>query len=249
MSNGDGGLEFLRFGSSIPGNYWGCCACCIIQNFHVDPDAKGSIQLVSGDGGGAIMGADGALYAGPTYRDIFHQRLRIGTFSTSPMPNHAFIAILSESQLSSKWLPILKAAGFEYMRAVNNSVWNVRNHMFVLVRNVGANALKDQFTPPKVWTDLPSIVPEAWEFIEDRPGVTAKIAKGQKGPYDALPTKFLSEAELVKAGAPVVVSGLRSEYHRPQLKSKREAMNPDGSARTAPKEKTPSLKAPAPTAM
>ena len=44
-------MEFLRFGSSIPGGYWGCCACCIIQNFKFDPKAKASIQLVSGDSG------------------------------------------------------------------------------------------------------------------------------------------------------------------------------------------------------
>lgn len=254
MSNGDSGLEFLRFGSSIPGNYWGCCACCIIQNFKVDPDAKGSIQLVSGDGGGALTGSDGALYAGPTYRDIFHQRLRIGTFSTNPMPNHAFIAILSEGQLTSdpgrKWLPILKAQGFEYVRAVNNSVWNVRNHIFMLVRNVGPNAVADQFTPPKAWTDLPSVVPEPWEFIEDRPGLTAKIKAGQKDPYEALPlNKFLSEKDLIAAGAPVVVAGLRSQYHRPQLKASRDAMNPDGSARTNAKPATPSLKTPPPMAM
>ena len=36
---------------------------------------------------------------GPTYRDIFWQRIRFGTFDKRDMPNHAFLAILTENQL------------------------------------------------------------------------------------------------------------------------------------------------------
>ena len=168
-------MEFLRFGSSIPGGYWGCCACCIIQNFKVDPDEKASIQLVSGDQGTPIMQGKDALFAGPTWRDIFWQRIRFGTFDKRDMPNHAFFAILTEWQISDtigkKWLAILKEAGFEFFRTVSNSVYagqavggdptnHSPNHIFALVRNVGVGAIKDQFTPPKAWTDLPSVVTE-----------------------------------------------------------------------------------------
>lgn len=247
MSNGDSGMEFLRFGSSIPGNYWGCCAADIIQNFKVDPDAKASIQLTSGDGGGCLMKDGEMLFAGPTYRDIFHQRLRIGTFSSTEMPNHAFFAIMSRSQLftdnGKKWLSILKEAGFEFLRKVNNSVWNVDNFIFVLIRNAGKNFVSDQFTPPKEWTALPDVVPEAWQFIEDRPGLTMSIRKKQKPLYDALPLdEFLKESEIVVAGAPVILAGLRSEYHRPQPKDVREKLGKEmGKTKTVSLKDTPAL--------
>ncbi len=230
-SNGSTGLEFLRFGSSIPGSYWGCCACDIIQNFKVDPDAKASIQIVGGDGGQAI----GDVFAGPTYRDIFHQRLRFGTFGSNDMPNHAFIAILTQWQITSgvgkKWLAILKEAGFEFVRTVNNSVYsganlgkptgsaqNNDNYIFMLVRNIGAGGLKDQFQPPKEWLALPSAgKTETWDFVSklEKDGVTAteqnhaadtaiwnKIGKA----------KLLTRAAIEKAGAPVMLGGARSEF-------------------------------------
>ena len=220
-------MEFLRFGSSIPGSYWGCCACCIIQNFTVDPEDKASIQLVSGDGGQSL-----GKFAGPTYRDIFWQRLRIGTFSTSDMPNHAFLAILTEWQINSsvgkKWLAILKEAGFEFIRTVNNSVYsgqnlgqptgesqNNDNHIFGLFRNIGGGGLRDQFTPPKAWTDLPKVVEEAWEYLRD--DASYALTNSQHGAHTDIwnsigKPKFLTEKEVVDAGAPVILAGQRSKY-------------------------------------
>jgi hypothetical protein len=208
-------MEFLRFGSSIPGSYWGCCACCIIQNFTVEPDGPASIELVEGDGGTPL-----GRFAGKTYHEVFRQRLRYGTFSAKDMPNHAFIAILSKTQLGSaigkKWLAILKAEGFEFLRTVNNSVWNVENYIFILVRNVGPNAVKDQFTPPQEWQDLPSVVPEPSVILCDNSAsggayITKTIAAAQKPIYDALPKGvFYTEAELVAAGVPVTYAGKRS---------------------------------------
>src|SRR6185369_2015183 len=143
-------MEVLRFGSTIPGGYWGCCAADIIQNCKVDPDAPASISIVNGDGGEFMQ-----KFLGKTYREIFESRLRIGTFSTRDMPNHAFFVILEKAQISSgygqKWLAILKEHGFEFIRAVNNSVWNKDNYVFALFRNNGPNALADQFTPPPGW--------------------------------------------------------------------------------------------------
>lgn len=228
-------MEFLRFGSSIPGSYWGCCACCIIQNFKVDPDAKASIQLVSGDGGGPVMGGAGykdMLFAGPTYKDIFHQRLRIGTFSSTDMPNHAFLAILTEWQINStigkKWLEILREAGFEFIRTVNNSVYsgaslgtptaqnnNNDNHIFGLFRNIGYGALKDPFTPPKAWTDLPQIKEEVWESIaeDQRSELTKSQHKIDTEIWNKIgKPKFLTEKELEAAGVPITYAGLRSKF-------------------------------------
>lgn len=213
-------MEFLRFGSSIPGSYWGCCACCIIQNFTVEPDAAASIQLVEGDGGSTL-----GKFAGKTYHEIFRQRLRYGTFSASDMPNHAFIAILSSTQFKSavgkKWLAILKAEGFEFLRTVNNSVWNINNYIFILVRNVGSNAVKDQFTPPKAWTDLPSVVPETADLLGFAPGepytgieLTARIKTAQKPLYDALPKGvFYTEAQLEAEGVPIIYAGKRPHQY------------------------------------
>ncbi len=216
-------MEFLRFGSSIPGAYWGCCACDIIQNFKVDPDAKASIEIVSGDGGGST-----GKFSGKTYKEIFLQRIRYGTFGTNDMPNHAFIAILTEWQLNSdlgkKWLKILKECGFEFIRTVNNSVYsgaalgsptakvnNNDNHLFMLVRNIGANALKDQFTPPKAWTSLPSVKPEVWQYYTiSGDELTKAQHEADKVCWGNLPAKvFYTSAELEKAGIPVYMSGIR----------------------------------------
>jgi hypothetical protein len=155
---------------------------CIIQNFKIDPDEKSSIQLVDGDGGYPCSNANGFMFAGPTWRDIFWQRLRYGTFGTNDMPNHGFLAILTQSQISGgvgkKWLAILKEAGFEFLRTVDNSVYSGPstitapgkgttsahpNYVFGLFRNVGHGAIADPYTPPKEWLDLPKVVPEAWE--------------------------------------------------------------------------------------
>lgn len=116
-------MEFLRFGSSIPGSYWGCCAMDIIQDFKHSPDEKASIQLVCGDGGQPL----GDRFLGMTHREVFNARMRISTFSTDDQPNHGFLAILTDEQLRSSygaaWLAILKEHGFEFIRTVSNSVY------------------------------------------------------------------------------------------------------------------------------
>ena len=236
-------MEFLRFGSSIPGSYWGCCACCIIQNFKVDPDAKASIQLVNGDGGHPITDSNGQmLFAGPTWRDIFWQRLKFGTFDKRDMPNHAFFAILTENQIAgsigAKWLAILKEAGFEFIRSVSNSVYtgnslanysdnrgSNKNYIFGLIRNIGSNGDGDSLTPPDAWTALGKTVPEAWELVshEDRKA----FAKEQHAAQTALwkannPGPLLTEKQVQDAGAPVTMAGRRSEFPQ-ELKETREA--------------------------
>lgn len=217
-------MEFLRFGSSIPGSYWGCCACDIIQNFKVDPDDKASIEIVDGDGG-----VTQGVFAGPTWKDIFHQRIRFGTFSTRDMPNHAFFAILTEWQINSsvgkKWLEILRETGFEFIRTVNNSVYsgeslgkptadvnNNDNHIFALIRNIGANALRDPFTPPKAWTDLSSKADEAWSYLPE--GVIPRLVENQHKDHTAIwneigPAKLMTKEQVKAAGAPVILAGIR----------------------------------------
>jgi hypothetical protein len=218
-------MEFLRFGSSIPGEYWGCCAADIIQNFNQHPDTKASIQLVDGDAGAAITERGELAFAGPTLRDVFETRIRIGTFGKREMPNHAFFAILTDSQCSGgvgkAWLEILKQHGFEYLRTVNNSVWNVNNHIFVLIRNAGPNARKDMFAPPSSWTALASVVPEPYAMLGDTAKLTADISKAQAKAWGAGKTSIKTESEIIKAKAPLIMAGLRTEFP-PQLKDTRE---------------------------
>lgn len=228
-------MEFLRFGSSIPGGYWGCCAVCIIQNFKMMPTDKASIELVSGDGGGSL-----GKWAGPTYHDIFKQRIRIGTFSTSDMPNHAFFAVLTDSQINGTvgkaWLKILKEEGFEFLRTQDNSVYTGArltgstsphpNHIFALFRNITGSRIKDPLTPPKAWTDLPSVIPEAWELGDPTSRKTLTDAQSdvhRKHWKDTGPTKLLTMAEVEAAGAPVMMAGQRLPGAAPELKSARDA--------------------------
>lgn len=236
-------MEFLRFGSSIPGSYWGCCACDIIQNFHHDPDERAAIQLVTGDGGGPIVRGGEMIFAGPTYRDIFHQRIRVGTFDTRDMPNHAFLAIITASQIQGsqgkKWLAILKEAGFEFIRSVSNSVYGGQsvltalpkrggsslNHIFGLFRNIGSGAAADPYIPPKAWTDLPAVVPEAWESLKDGCGDTARLAsasfENQRAVWDKIgKAEFLPKSK-IPDGTPIWLAGQRSQYPQ-QLESVRE---------------------------
>lgn len=233
-------MEFIRFGGNIPGEYWGCCACDIIQNFHQDPDTPASIQLVEGDGGSPLTEKQSFAYLGPTLRDIFWQRLRISTFGKHEQPNKAFLAIMEQSQLSStygsKWLGLLKEAGFEFIRCFDNSVYTGpnlggglsphKNYLFGLFRNIGGGKVENPFQPPKQWTDLPHVSPEQWDFNErwgtDLTAFADEQAEAQLRIWNKHgPTKILTEKEVTDAGAPVIVAGLRTLFP-PQLKSERD---------------------------
>lgn len=228
-------MEFLRFGSSIPGAYWGCCACSIIQNFKVDPDQPASIECTDGDSGNSC-----SKFAGPTWRDIFWQRLRYGEFSIRDMPNHAFIAILTQSQLDGgygkQWAEILAEAGFEFVRTVCNSVYSgealfkevgakdsSKNHIFMLVRNIGNGRITDPFTPPKAWSDIKGRVVAAHDCLAEN---MEKVARAQEEFHtkvwnDKGPAKFYTAEELETLGVPVVMAGIRTQFP-PTLKATRE---------------------------
>lgn len=254
-------MEFLRFGSSIPGSYWGCCAMCIIQNFKFDPDEKASIEIVSGDGGEPI----GDTFAGLTYRQIFETRLRIGTFSTQEMPNHGFLAILADWQIHSghgkEWLKILHANGFEFLRTVDNSVYsganllgdgpdencddedwedegdsNNKNHLFGLFRNIGHGAVEDPFTPPAVWTELDGGVPQVVDYLSpaDRASLTFAQRKFHLEAWNKLgPPKFYTKQQVLDAGVTVTLAGKRSKFPQQTEKTREAALKQqNGSSKT-----------------
>jgi hypothetical protein len=209
-------MEFLRIGSSIPGAYWGCCACDFIQNFKVDPDAPAAIEIVSGDGGGST-----GKYAGPTWRDIFMQRIRFGTFGTRDMPNHGFIAILTDWQINSghgaKWMAILKECGFEFIRSISNSVYSGAtlakhapdspgssvNYVFALFRNIGNGNIGNPFQPPAEWLALEQKAPEIWDILTAE--ATVELAAKQHEANTAIwnsigPAKLLTREECEAKG-------------------------------------------------
>lgn len=252
-------MEFLRFGSSIPGSYWGCCAVCIIQNFNFDPDAPASIELVSGDGGYPIIKNQEAAFLGKTYKEIFLQRLRMGTFGAGDMPNHAFLAVLTQDQLSTQrglqWLKLLKENGFEFIRTVGNSVYSGDslhdgttpeytpedsdddwdeyddeyyegenshpNYLFGLFRNIGASPITDPFKPPQQWLDLEGGVKEIWNTVINDSEVleSTNVFKYLQDSRDTVHlsqwdkigrAQFFNRQELIDAGVPVTLAGLRS---------------------------------------
>lgn len=213
-------MEFLRFGSSIPGAYWGCCACDIIQDMKQDPDQKYSISVVNGDGGTPMTNASGIIFLGKTYHEVFKSRLRIDTFSTEDMPNHAFFCIMTAQQIvndpGKKWLKILKEEGFEFIRTVDNSVYtgttlakslgsgnSHENHIFGLFRNIGHGSVADPYKAP-----------EAWEKLPDPYGGDTSLEnqfKVQKELWNKLgPAQFYSDAELTAANIPIHLAGMRS---------------------------------------
>lgn len=223
-------MEFLRFGSSLPGAYWGCCAFDIIQDFKQKPDDPACIQIVSGDGGEPLTRGGKELFAGPTYRDIFEQRIRFGTFDTRDMPNHGFLAVLTDKQIrgsvGSAWLKILKENGFEFIRTVSNSVYagqilgepeqdkeQALNHLFGLFRNIGRGAAYDPFTPPQAWQDLTSVCPEAWTKINEPEELAKAQWQAQTAVWKAKkPKRLLTREQLEELGVPITLSGRRSKY-------------------------------------
>lgn len=258
-------MECLRFGSSIPGSYWGCCAVDIFQNFAFDPDEKASIEMVDGDGGSPIVKGSKVQFLGKTYREIFQSRLRISTFNTADRPNHIFLAVLTASQISHdpgrKWLKILKENGFEFIRTTDNSVYSGskvisapgesscsphENYLFGLFRNIGTGAVHDPYTPPKAWTDLPSVVPEAWEAIapvSDQHNLEVQKRQLELW-HKSEPAKMYTEEELVACGVPVTLAGRRSKQPQ-ELKTNRLA---NTGATTAVSSASPFGKAAAPVA-
>ena len=254
-------MEFLRFGSSIPGSYWGCCAVDIIQNFSQGhPDDKASIEVVCGDGGQPI----GDYFLGKTNREIFEARLRIGTFSDTDLPNHAFLCVLTASQISygngAAWLKVLKENGFEFIRAVDNSVYSGEdiadsefyepseydsspNYLFGLFRNIGVGKVANPFQPPSAWTELSGGVPE-WhkngyynecDWIE-----TCELFQKSRDELhlkrwnEIGPVKFYNKEELKAEGVPITLAGRRSEFPQESEAAREQKQQAKGESKPAP---------------
>ena len=255
-------MEFLRFGSSIPGSYWGCCAVDIIQNFSAGhPDDKASIEVVCGDGGQPI----GNYFLGKTNREIFEARLRIGTFSDSELPNHAFLCVLTESQIGYgnglAWLKVLKENGFEFIRAIDNSVYSGEdiadsefyepseyysspNYLFGLFRNIGVGKITNPFQPPSAWVDLDEIgVLETCNFVGEPKARIDLTYEHLQQSRDALhlkrwneigPVKFYNKEELKAEGVPITMAGRRSEFPQEPEAIREEKQQAKGVAKPAP---------------
>lgn len=169
-------IECHRLGALRGGYNWGCCAVDIFQNFGSDPDGPAVESLWVGDSPDRpVCGPNSEpLYLGPTNRDVFLGRLRIGTFGRRDQPNHIFLAAISGSQMNQtftqKWLKIMREEGFIFIGGCSNSVYSGETisdnlevkpknqspvYLFGLFRNIGEQRLADPFKPPKQWSDLP----------------------------------------------------------------------------------------------
>lgn len=232
-------MEALRFGSSIPGSYWGCCAFDIFQDFSQHPDDAASIEMVCGDEGQPIYCVEDPVsreaeigYLGKTWREIFEARLVVSTFSESLLPSHGFLAVMTEEQLEDEigqtWLKILHENGFEFIRAVGNSVYgsecyleypdpnayesNHINYLFGLFRNIGrSESVKDPFKPPQEWAALHGGLTTSSTDSERR------SLHFKKYEEHAANLKFYSRRQIEEAGVPVWLAGRRS--HKPQEKA------------------------------
>lgn len=158
------GIECIRFGGRRGNLGIGCCAVDILQGFSLDPyDTGRSTPFYDGDTQQPIFGETGEqLHIGGTNEEMLLAYLTHGSFSADPQPDHAFIAVLSDEQLSSsgygrEWLKILYREGFDYVTSVNNSVYQEDhvNHIFILIRNAGGYIdSEESLQVPEVWKKL-----------------------------------------------------------------------------------------------
>lgn len=219
-------IECLRFGSRKGGKGMGCCAVDIIQNFNHAPDAEvpdGFVPIYHGDSGVPLIDySTGApLGFGPTNLDVFLGFLGTGTFNAGKKADKTFIAVMTAAQVSSptgrKWLKILKEHGFEFIRAVNNSVYGGDgglavdadmkpagaphlNYIFGLFRNITNNQVPDPFAPPEEWAKLPEVskqqVIDLW-----RAGYPEPFSKPEAAPKPTAESKPATKAKK-KGGVP-----------------------------------------------
>lgn len=208
-------IECVRFAGRHQPEGIGCCAIDEFQGFINDPDQAAHVPLRHGDTLTSLLSGNGKkVYLGPTNRDIFEAYLRIGTFSLEETPNRMFLASLTQEQcgteIGKKWLTILKENGFEFIRAVDNSVYSGEEvsreqedegtpvYLFGLFRNIGTTRLSDPFAPPEYWKELPE--PEddftIWEkgklHVLTEEEATGTTKAKEAAPNPVFPTKPVS---------------------------------------------------------
>lgn len=170
------GIECLRLGARRGGEGIGCCAIDVFQGFSNHPaEERPPIPMVEGDSRRAITAGYPDMRQKTvigTNEEVFLTYLKIGTMSSCPTEDHAFIAVITGEQIESctgrEWLKILKREGFEWVGCTSNSVYSEYhpNHIFMLIRSAGEYMDEDEILqlkkPPSAWLELeePSSTPE-----------------------------------------------------------------------------------------
>ena len=170
------GIECLRLGARRGGEGIGCCAVDVFQGFSNDPyDDRPPIPMLEGDSRHPIIAGYPDMRQRTivgTNEEVFLTYLKIGTMSSAPVEDHAFIAVITGEQIRSstgkKWLKILKREGFEWAGCTSNSVYSEYhpNHIFMMIRSTGEYMDEDEILqlkkPPSAWLELeePSSTPE-----------------------------------------------------------------------------------------
>ncbi len=165
------GIECLRLGARRGGEGIGCCAIDVIQGFDNPPDQVCPQRpFFDGDSWTPVKypGTSTQLCVGGgslTNEDAFLSYLTHGSLTPEPEPDHGFIAVLSQSQVSGEvgkaWLTILKREGFVWLGCTSNSVYSELhpNHVFALFRSTRTHMDDEEIAtlqqPPKFWETLP----------------------------------------------------------------------------------------------
>ena len=208
-----------------------------------------------GDGGQPI----GGYFLGKTYREIFEARLRIGTFSDTDLPNHAFLCVMTASQISygngAAWLKVLKENGFEFIRAVDNSVYSGEglagtefyeeddyydsspNYLFGLFRNIGVGKIANPFQPPRAWLELEGGVGEVYGYLSDKDMAKLQDSRDElhlKRWNEIGSVRFYSKDELKDAGVPITLAGRRSQFPQELEHIREEKKQSAGEPKPAP---------------
>lgn len=195
------GIECLRLGARRGGEGIGCCAIDVFQGFSNDPSSlRPPIPMFEGDSRQPISVGypdQRQKTVEGTNEEVFLTYLKIGTMSSDPTEDHAFLAVITGEQLYSStgraWLKILKREGFEWVGCTSNSVYSEYhpNHIFMMIRSTGEYMDEDEIAqlkkPPSAWLELeePSSTPaERFEEIVPKFGVLEEEEEASETPIE-----------------------------------------------------------------
>lgn len=214
------GIECLRLGARRGGDGIGCCAIDVFQGFTHPPDAvRPDVLFRQGDTRTPVINysTQKAAFITGTNEEHFLSYLRHGTMDTSPQPDHAFFAVLTDEQVNHStgraWLKILKREGFVWVGATSNSVYAEYhpNHIFMLIRSTTEHMDDDEVMalkePPQYWQELEEpetppaerfyelreslrydSAPEEPRYVLERPAAAPSAAVAT--PFDPFATQF-----------------------------------------------------------
>lgn len=165
--------------------------------------------------------------------------------------------MLTESQIGYgnglAWLKVLKENGFEFIRAVDNSVYSGEslsgedyydedcgssiNYLFGLFRNIGTGKIANPFQPPHAWTELEGGVQELGRTLSSGQATDLQESRDElhlKRWNEIGPVKFYRKEQLKEDGVPITMAGRRSEFPQEPEAIREQKQQAKGEAKPAP---------------